>query len=302
MFKKEEKDFIKNIDSNGRIRSQFVVADKIIKIAASGRKYIDVNLTDKTGDIVGRMFPDDNFNDVFEHIAIGKIHRIIGNVNEFPRGSGKFNIIISVIKELGEEEYNIEDFIKSSDRNKEEMIVEIMSTIENIENEHLKKLLDSFFDDEKFVAEFCNVPSAKVYHHNYVGGLLEHTAEVLKVCKVGVEIFPELDKDLLYTGAILHDIGKIRTYEYNLIKIDFSNEGKRLDHLFISTDMVKEKIIETKMPDELAIEVLHLILSHHGEVQNGWGSPVTPQTPEALTLHHADNLDAKVKGMIQKIN
>lgn len=301
MFKKENEDFVENIDSRMRIRSQFVVADKVIKIGkSSGRRYIDVNLSDKTGEIVGRMFPEENIEDVFNPITPGKIYRIIGNANEFPQGSGRFNIIVNVIKELSEEEYDINDFIKTSDRNKDEMIVEIETTINEIKNEHLKKLLDIFFNDEKFTEEFYSSPSAKIYHHNYVGGLLEHTAEVLKICKVTAEIFPELDKDLLYTGAILHDIGKIKTYNYDLVMIDFSKDGKLLDHLFISTDMVKEKIKETKMPEDLATEILHLILSHHGEVKNGWGSPVNPQTPEAVALHNADNLDAKVKGMIQK--
>jgi 3'-5' exoribonuclease len=180
------------------------------------------------------------------------------------------------------------------------MITEIEDTITEIQNEELKKLLIAFFNDEKFTEEFYNAPSAKIHHHNYFGGLLEHTAEVLKICKVSCEIFPELNKDLLYTGAILHDVGKIKTYDYDLVRIDFSKDGKLLDHLYLSCDLVNDKIKEIGMSDDLASEVLHLILSHHGEVKNGWGSPVNPQTAEAVALHNADNLDAKVKGKLQK--
>jgi len=299
MFKKEEEDFAENIDSRRRIRSQFVVADKIIKTASSGRKYIDITLSDKTGNIVGRIFPEGNTEDSFNPITPGKIYRILGNANEFPQGSGRFNIIVNVIKELSEEEYDIDDFIKTSDRNKDELIAEIKTTITEIKNKNFKNLLNAFFSDKKFTDEFYTAPSAKIHHHNYVGGLLEHTAEVLKICKVTSEIFPELDKDLLYTGAILHDIGKIKTYDYDLVRIDFTKDGKLLDHLYLSCDLVKDKMKEIDMPAELASEVLHLILSHHGEVRNGWGSPVNPQTPEAVALHNADNLDAKVKGIIQ---
>ena len=300
MFKKSEEDFVENINERRRIRSQFVVADKLIKTAKSGRKYIDVRLSDKTGEIVGRMFPEEGVEVTFEPINPGKIHRVLGNVNEYPQGSGRFNIIVNVIKELSEEEYDIDDFIRTSDKDKDQLINEVETTIKEIENEYLKKLLDAFFSDEKFAEEFYNAPSAKVYHHNYVGGLLEHTAEVLRICKTTSEIFPELDKDLLYTGAILHDVGKLETYDYDLVRIEFSEEGKLLDHLFISCDMVKDKIRETEMPKELATQLLHIILSHHGDVKNGWGSPVSPKTPEAVALHHADNLDAKVKGMLQR--
>lgn len=299
MFKKEEKTFIKNIKSSGRISSQFVVSDKVIKRASSGRKYIDILLKDKTGEIIGRIFPDNYVKDIINTINIGKIYRILGNVNEFPHGSGRFNIIVNEFKQLSEEEYDINDFIKISDTNQEELKSEIKITIKEIKNENLKKLLNSFFDDKEFTEEFYSSPSAIIHHHNYIGGLLEHTAEVLKICKTTAEIFPELNKDLLYTGAILHDVGKIRIYDYDMVRIKHNTIGKLLDHLFISTDMVKEKMHEIEMPKELEIEVLHLILSHHGKVINGWGSPVNPQTPEAVTLHYADNLDAKVKKILQ---
>jgi 3'-5' exoribonuclease len=125
---------------------------------------------------------------------------------------------------------------------------------------------------------------------------------VLLICKKTCEIFPQLDADLLYAGAILHDIGKLKTYDYDILSIDISNQGQLLDHLFISCDMVKERIRDDviEMPDDLETNLLHILLSHHGDVQNGWGSPVSPKTPEAVALHHADNLDAKVQGMIQK--
>ena len=301
MFKKSDEDFIENLNSRRPIRSQFVIADKVFKKAKTGRNYIDVTLTDKTGRIAGRIFPKEDAEGKFEALCIGNICRILGKVNEFPSGSGRFNIVIDTFKDLSEDEYELDDFVIISDRDKAEMIAEIDDTITGMENIYLKNLLKAFFSDKIFTDMFFNSPSAKFYHHNYMGGLLEHSVEVLKLCKTACEIFPELDKDLLYAGALLHDVGKLKAYEYDLVKIEFSDEGRLLDHIFISCDMVKERMNEMEMPIDLSIQLLHLILSHHGEVKNGWGSPVDPKTPEAVALHQADNFDAKVKGLLQNL-
>jgi len=299
LFQKKEEDFIKNLDSRRRIRSQFVVADKQIKTGKTGRKFIDLTLTDKTGRIIGRIFPEEIAEDLFDTIETRTVYRIIGNLNEFPHGSGRYNIIIDIFNKLQKDEYNLDDFVIVSKIDKTKLLSEIKKTIKNIQDPYLKNLLNKFFDDEKFIEEFSNTPSAKIYHHNYIGGLLEHSVGVLKICKTVFEIFPVLNADLLYTAAILHDIGKIKTYDYDLISIDFSTEGKLLDHLIISCDMVKEMMNGINMPYELSTQLLHIILSHHGDVQNGWGSAVNPKTPEAVALHYADNLDAKVKGTLQ---
>jgi 3'-5' exoribonuclease len=302
MLKKEE-DFIENLNSVRRINTSFVIASAIIKTARNGNDYLEFSLTDKTGEITARMFPNKDAHDIFENINQKNIYAITGNVDEFPRNSQNFSIKIDSFHELDEEEYHLDDFIRTSDKDQKELIEEIFSTIKAIKNNHLKNLLRAFFCDSDFAQEFSTAPSAKIYHHNYVGGLLEHTVEVLQLCKTACQLFPEMDQDLLYTGAILHDVGKLKAYDYDLISIDISSEGKLLDHLFISADMVKEKInsLDEDMPENLQTQILHLVLSHHGEVRNGWGSPVDPKTPEAVALHYADNLDAKVKGLIQKL-
>jgi 3'-5' exoribonuclease len=301
MFKKEE-DFIENLDTVKRINTSFVIANKTIKTARNGKDYIEFSLTDKTGEITARMFPNREANEIYQSIDKKSIYTIKGTVDEFPRNSRNFSIKIDSFQKLAEDEYDLDDFIRTSNKNQNELVNEINHTIKEITNPHLKNLLKSFFCDEKFTEEFYNAPSAKIHHHNYMGGLLEHTVEVLLICKKTCEIFPELDQDLLYTGAILHDVGTLKAYDYDLVSIDISKEGKLLDHLFISCDMVNEKIRDTgnEMPEEIQTHLLHIMLSHHGDVQNGWGSPVSPKTPEAVALHHADNLDAKVKGMIQK--
>lgn len=301
MFKKEE-DFIENLKKVRRINTSFVIADKTIKTARNGKDYIEFSLTDKTGNITARMFPNRDANEIYQNIDKKSIYTINGTVDEFPRNSGNFSIKIESFQKMAQDEYDLDDYIRTSHKNQNELINEINHTIKEIKNPYLKNLLKAFFCDEKFTEEFYNAPSAKIHHHNYLGGLLEHTTEVLLICKKAADIFPEIDQDLLYSGAILHDIGKLKAYDYDLVTIDISNEGRLLDHLFISCDMVKEKIRDNniEMPEDIETYLLHIMLSHHGDVQNGWGSPVSPKTPEAVALHHADNLNAKVRGILQK--
>ncbi len=299
MSKKAEEDFIENINSRREIQSQFVVSNKIFKKASSGRNYIYLTLTDKTGQIKGLIFSEENIEDIYGSIPVGSVCEIEGKVNEYPIGSGRFNIIVKEIKKVSEGKYDLDEFIRTSEKNKKELIKEVEVTIESIENPHLKNLLKSFFCDNRFTEKFYSAPAAKTHHHNYIGGLLDHTVEVLKICKTVCGIFPEMDEDLLYTGVLLHDIGKIRTYDYDLLSIKFSEEGRLLDHLYMSCEMVKEKVNELQVPEELSTQVLHMILSHHGVVSNGWGSTVDPKTPEAAALHYADDLDAKVKEIFQ---
>jgi len=246
------------------------------------------------------MFPDDNIQGIFNSIKEGSICKICGNVNEFPPGSGKINIIVNSINELSEDDYDLDDFIRTSDNDHDELVEEIRLTIKNMENVHLKNLLKSFFCDQEFTKVYYKAPSAIVHHHNYIGGLLDHSVEVLKICKTLCGIFPDLDRDLLYTGVLLHDIGKMRAYNHDLLKIEMSTKGRLMGHLYMSCELVKEKMKDLDFPDELSSKLLHLILSHHGDISMGWGSTISPKLPEAVALHYADNLDARVKEMFQK--
>ncbi len=298
MSKKEE-DFIENLNVTRDISSEFAVSEKIIRTSAKGRKYLDITLADKTGQIDGRMFPPDVEN-IFDSINLGSVCNVIGRISEFPSGSGKYNMVINIIDELKEGEYLLEDFVMLSQNNSNDQAEEIDCAINEVENVHLKSLLKDFFSDNDFTKEFYTAPAAIVHHHNYRGGLLDHSVEMLEICRTMCKIFPDLNKDLLYCGVLLHDIGKIKTYTYGTGPIGFSEEGDLLDHIYISCEMVKERMINLETPEELSNQILHMILSHHGEVSNGWGSSVDPKTPEALTLHYADNMDAKVKKALQR--
>ncbi len=297
---KSDEDMVENLNCQKTISSTFVVASKNIRTSAGGRDYITLTLSDRTGQIDGRLFPDGGVQDLFTTITSGSIYKCEGKVNEFPPDSGKYNIVIEHLMELPPHEYILEDYIRTSSNDKEELIDYIISTIKEVEDVELKDLLKSFFCDGEFTKEFYIAPAAKIHHHNYVGGLLDHTVEVLKISKTLTELFPQLDKDLLYTAALLHDIGKMRAYDYDNVSIKMSEEGQLLNHLYLSGKMVEEKLIDVKISEDLSNQLLHVILSHHGELKNGWGSVVDPKTPEAIALHYADLLDARVKDMFQR--
>lgn len=300
MARKREEDLVMNLDSQRSINTAFAVMHKTLRTASSGRHYLALSLSDKSGSMDGRMFPDSQVENIFNSIPTGTICQVEGAVNEFPPGSGKMNIVIYSLQELCEEEYQLEDFIATSPHDRDEQVGEIRTVIRDMENPELKSLLRSFFCDQEFTKEYYQAPAAMIHHHNYLGGLLDHSVEVLLICKSLCVLFPQLDRDLLLTGALLHDVGKIRTYQYHQVKIEMSLDSVLLDHLYLSADMVQDRMKSLNLPEELSQRVLHLILSHHGKVSLGWGSSVNPKLPEAVALHHADNLDARVKEMLQK--
>ena len=298
MSKKEE-DFVENLNVTRDISSEFAVSEKIIRTSAKGRKYLDFTLTDKTGQMDGRMFTSD-VETIYDSIKLGRVYNVIGRISEFPLDSGKYNMVVNIIDELEEGEYRLKDFVMVSDNNSDTQITKLNNAINDVDDVQIKSILKAFFCDDQFTKEFYIAPAAIVHHHNYMGGLLDHTVEILEICETMCKIFPDLNKDLLYCGVLLHDIGKIKTYTYGTGPIGFSEEGDLLDHIYISCEMVKQRMITLEIPDQLSNQILHMILSHHGEMSNGWGSPVDPKTPEAVTLHYADNMDAKVKKLFQK--
>jgi len=163
---------------------------------------------------------------------------------------------------------------------------------EEVSDPHLRALLSAFLDDPDFMRRFTAAPAAKNYHHPYLGGLLEHTATTVRICRMLCELYPDVDRDLLVTAAALHDIGKIEELDYERA-IDYTDAGRFLGHLLLSDEMIRDRLSGLPgFPADLAMRLRHAVLSHHGELE--WGSPKRPKTLEAVVLHHVDNLDAKV--------
>ena len=264
--------------------------------------YFSLVLTDSSGkSLEYRYWGDDDeerIHRIYDPIIDDSVVYLEG---QFTMYQGKLQLTSSVeqaFRVLEKDQYNEVDFIKKSKKDIEEMYLKLRQYIDKITNEKLKLLLDSIFSNG-FIEDFKKHPAAMSVHHNWVGGLLEHTLEVIRYCETSKEIFPSLDLDLLITGAILHDIGKLE--EMGLTsRIKWTNEGMFVGHLVLGTIYVSKKMDELGLESELKNKVLHMMVSHHGKIENG--SPREPMFPEALALYHADETSSKLAEMINFID
>ena len=205
------------------------------------------------------------------------------------------------IRKAGEGEYIESDYLPVSKRDIGKMYEELLGFIKSVKNPYLNRLLSSFFvDDAAFAKAFQFHSAAKTVHHGFVGGLLEHTLSVTKLCDYYAGYYKELNRDLLVTAAIFHDIGKTKELS-RFPENDYTDDGQLLGHIIIGTEMVSERMKEIEgFPASIAVELKHCILAHHGELE--YGSPKKPALLEALSLNFADNTDAKMETMIEALN
>jgi len=276
---------VKELKEGDVVEGIFQVKGKGVYISRGGNPYLYLRLSDRTGEIEGRLW--EGIEEWAKALTEGDFLRISGKVVGF-RGQRQINI-----KEMEiTDEVDIKDFLPTSERDVDEMLEDLRTAIAVVRDTHLRSLLHSFFYDEGFIALFKRAPAAKDLHHVYIGGLLEHTIEVTKLCMEAVNHFKNLNKDLLVTGALLHDIGKVYEFNYERV-IEYSTRGRLLGHIAIGINLLEDRIRGIKgFPEELRMLLEHLVISHHGE--NEYGSPVVPKTVEALILHSLDNLNAKV--------
>ena len=290
--------FVKNL-KEGYMSAKFQIYDKGIKTDRRGNAYIELTLGDRTGTTTARLFSIDpaKVQEVFESFSKGDFVKLDGQYSEQWKSITVDNP--ARISKCNSNEYRLKDFRCMCEKNLEDLLGEIKTTIEAMENVHLKILLKEFFDDQEVISMVKETPSAMIKHHNYGGGNLEHTVGVLRLCKT-ISSFYKLDNDLLFSGAILHDIGKIQTYTFEESLPTRTNKEKMISHVVIGDRMIHD-IINKKykdFPEALENQLSHLILSHHGK--NEWGSPISPETPEATVLHYADLLDSQTKNSLQR--
>ena len=258
-------------------------------ITKNGKPYENLILQDKTGTIDAKIW-DPNNAGIAEFDALDYIE-VYGDVTSF---QGALQVNIKRIRKCREGEYNAADYVPVSQYNIEDMFKELLGYVKGIENPYLKQLLQAFFiKDENFVKSFKQSSAAKTVHHGFVGGLLQHTLSVTRLCEYYCGAYPKLNRDLLITAAICHDIGKTREIS-PFPRNDYTDEGQFLGHIVIGTEMIAEKIRKIPgFPVLLASELKHCLLAHHGEYE--FGSPKKPAIMEALALNFADNTDAKLQ-------
>jgi len=282
--------FTSDLEIGKKAKSIFVVADKQIRKKKNGDDYCTVVFQDREGSIDGVLWTEIYLNT--ERFDKGDYVLVEGEVKGYKSGK---QIVVSALRKIkNKESIRLSDYIKTSKKNINEMFNNIMEYVSRIKNPYLKRLLDLYFNDEKFVVDFKEATAAVQYHHAFRGGLLEHTLAVTKICDAVYKIYENLNYDLLISGAILHDIGKIREYKTKVIT-EVTDEGKLIGHITIGYAWVLEKIKSIKdFPEDLSTRLLHVILSHHGHKE--FGSPKRPKILEAFIVYHVDHMDADVGG------
>ena len=259
----------------------------------NGKEYASVLLQDKTGTIDSKIW-DLNSPGIGSFEPLDYVY-VDGDVTVF-QGSNQLNI--KRIRKADEGEYREEDYLPVSSKDVKEMYRELTALVQSLKNPYLKKLASSYYvEDKEFVKRFCFHSAAKSVHHGFVGGLLEHTLSVMKLCDYFASAYPMLNRDLLLTAGLFHDIGKVKELSA-FPENDYTDDGQLLGHIIIGTEMVSERIRQIPgFPEKLAAELKHCILAHHGELE--YGSPKKPALLEALALNFADNTDAKMETMIE---
>ena len=291
---------ILTLDDNTEVELRVLLIRKDIKKSQRTQGVrLEMELGDSSGTIKGIVF--DDAENVDSILSVGKVYSVKGVLGTFNR-ERRIVITPSALSEVPEED--MYSYLPRSERDIEEMWTELLSLIRSVKNKYMAALLRYvFIDDREFSEKFKKAPAAVFYHQNYVGGLLEHTLKVVNICMVLAREYENINRDLLITGALLHDIGKV--LEYRIFPLERTAEGRLLGHIALGYNMVKSKIDNLRslpgrgFPKILELGILHMILSHHGKLE--WGSPVVPMTPEALVLHYADVIDSKMWSVFDKL-
>ena len=287
--------YIETFREGERVSGIYLCKTRQSALTKAGKSYENLMFQDKTGTVDAKIWdPNSNGIDDFESMDYVDI---VADVTSF---QGQIQLNVKRARKVREGEYNPADYLPVSKKDIEKMYQELLEYVNKVTNPYLSALLkDLFVNDQEFVRAFKFNSAAKTVHHGFVGGLLEHTLSVTKLCNYYIQAYPMLNKDLLYTAAMCHDIGKV--YELSPFPAnDYTDEGQLLGHIVIGTEMVGECIRKIPgFPQKLANELKHCILSHHGELE--YGSPKKPALLEAVALNFADNTDAHMQTMIEAL-
>jgi len=286
--------YVKDLKTGDKVSEVFLAAEKNLAYSQKGSPYLNLRLRDRTGDVDGKIWENALAWD--KAFKKGDLIRVQARALSFKNA---IQLSISELRKVEDGEVELSDYFPVARGDLAQMFAGILAYVEQVKTPCLTALLHAFFKDEKIAALFRRAPAAKGFHHIYIGGLLEHTLSVVRLLDLAASHYPGVNRDLLITGGILHDIGKIYEFSYERI-VEYSDPGRLVGHIVIGVEMVDAKIAAIPdFPEQIAMELRHLILSHHGVLE--YGSPKRPKTLEALIVHYMDDLDAKVNAFQEYI-
>jgi len=291
--------YVRELTDGETVDQVFLASEKQLRTNRNGNLYLQVRLSDKTGSLTSMLWnAQQRHYDCFEN---GDYLNVKGTAQVY---NGNMQVLAKEVGKVSPADVDEADFITLSDGAVENMLARVAELLRSIANPHLLTLAECFLIDEPFMKGLRNAPAGIKNHHAYRGGLLEHVLSLMEVVSLVAPRYEDLDADKLLMGAFLHDIGKIRELTYDP-DLGYSTQGQLLGHLVQGVTMLDEMIAQAEkqsgenFPEDLANQLRHMIVSHHGTLE--FGSPKVPMTLEAIALHHLDNLDAKLHSVKQLI-
>lgn len=288
-----KKQFVVSLQEGDSVNDYFIATRKDLREQNNGGKFLGMVFRDKTGEIGGILW--NNAQAVARLFEVGDVVNVRGSVTSY---QDRLQVRVDQVLPLRETEYSREDLVESP-KSAEEDLKRYRAILDTIENPWVKRLVDAFWEDSPFMGKFCNAAAGKKWHHAYPGGLVRHCWEIACIAQTMCELFPVIDRDILLAATFLHDIGKVEEMSQDLF-VDYTTAGKLVGHLEIGADLLRRKVDAIPgFPEGLRLQLLHCILAHHGELQNG--SPIVPKTIEAMVLYQCDNLDAQTDALARII-
>ena len=281
-----KRQFVEALQEGDTVNDYFVAVRKDLRTQQNGGKFLGMVFKDKTGEVGGILW--NNAPAVAKLFELGDVVNVRGSVVSY---QDRLQIRVDQVLPMREDEYSRADLV-AVPGDTPALFGEFRAVLERVENEWLVKLIDGFLDDPGFIGRFSTAAAGKKWHHAHPGGLVRHCLEMARLACAVCEVFPSIDRDVLLTCVLLHDVGKLDELSQDLY-VEYTPAGRLLGHLAIGASLVERKMNTIEgFPETLRLQVLHCILAHHGTQDNG--SPVVPKTMEALVLYHIDNLGAQV--------
>ncbi len=275
---------------NKIITSSFIVITKQVKPKKTGDPYLALTLGDRCGQIEAKMW--DNVEEAIDAFEQDDVLKVKGLINKY---KNRFQVTVHKLRRLGEAEVDFGDYLPKGAKDVDELWRTLTEFVSSFQDAHLRNLVQAFMADPEIAKGYRCAPAAKTLHHAYIGGLLDHVVSLFRSCDLMCQNYPQINRDLLLTGAFLHDIGKIYELAYTR-SFSYTTRGQLLGHMIIELELLQAKLaLVPEFPGEIKTLLEHLIISHHGHYE--FGSPKLPMFPEALVLHYLDDLDSKMESM-----